>query len=185
MNLKALEQSLRADVFDNVPDAQIVSQTDCWQYKTGVPINAPIAMGWFENDNILILNSDGVFIFDIQQNQFSHKDFDSTSHQNISGDNLTYAIFPGSERISIFGLRGGGGIKLTKDNRWVLDICYLSWNVRVPRLINTKTNEYYYFDLKRNDFEGYIFVGISNSENYFAIMGDGGIDIYSKVGIGT
>lgn len=180
MNIKEVELKYRSDIFQHLPNAEIVSSTGDWHHAGEVTINAPIAIGWMQNGNLLILNTDGNFIFDVLAQKICHQDLDSTFHQNVSDDNLFYTLPTTQEQVSIFGLRGGDGNRLTKDNRWMLEIRHLSWNVRLPWLHNSRTNSSCFLELKRNDYEGYIYAGFSKSENHFAIMGDHGIDLYSR-----
>jgi hypothetical protein len=69
---------------------------------------------------------------------------------------------------------------LTKDNLWKLEIVDISWNIKVPCLLNYRNGKKYFLGLQQNGFEGKKYLGFSKSERYFAVMGDGGVDVFVK-----
>lgn len=180
MDLKELESKYKGDVFGNLPNGVLLSKAGEWVYHSSVLLNAPVAIGWLLNEDLLVINSDGIFAHNILKNSFVHEDYETTFHKYLSSDNLTFYFKAREESVSVFGLRGGGGNLLTKDCKWKLESVNLSWNVKVPRLLNYKTGEAYFLELHQVSYEGNLYLGFSRSEKYFVIMGDSGIDIYFK-----
>lgn len=178
MRLKELEKKYQASIFDELSDEILVGNTDEWRYHSSVPLNGIIAIGWFSNDDILVLNADGIFIYDILKRDIIFKDYENSFKKYISDDNLTFFVKSRSETVLIFGLRGGGGNLLTRDNVWKLEMVDIAWNIKVPSLFNFKSRKKYFIELRQNDYEGKKYIGFSKSENYFAIMGDGGVDVF-------
>jgi hypothetical protein len=185
MRLKEIEYKYKSNVFDELSDAILMRETDEWVYHSSVPLNGIIAIGWLSNDDILVINVDGIFIFDIHKKDIIFRDYESSFKKNISDDNTTFFVENKSESVSIFGLRGGGGNLLTKDNLWKLKRIDIAWNIKVPCILNLRTNKSWFLELRQNSYEGEIYLGFSKSENYFVVMGDGGIDIFACVGRST
>ncbi len=162
----------------NYLNLEILGSTEKWTYYCPIERSSIISVGWLSNDDIYFINSDGEYIFDIVNREIIFENF---NHQfYIPNENLKTFIKDRNENIDIFGMRGGDGNKTTKDDEWYIEIFNLSWNCKIPILQNRKIQYPLFLELKQNFYEGYKFIGFSKSENYFLIMGDGGIDIYKK-----
>jgi hypothetical protein len=184
MKLRELKNRQEADINAEILDENLVLETDHWGYYSSVPLNGIIAIGWLSNDDIFIKNGDGSFIYEVTKKEITFQDFnDLKSFEiNISKDNLTFFVQCRSETIFIFGIRGGGGNLLTKDQNWYLGITNISWNIKVPMLENYKIGKRNFIKLTQNYYEGYLYLGFSISEKYFVVMGDGGLDIFYRKG---
>lgn len=180
MKLSDLITECKCDIFSNISNNNLVSNTGEWAYYSSVRLNGPIAVGWLSTDDIFLINGDGIFVYDICQKAMVFEDYKTPFQGNISDDNLTYFFKDRNEAVNLFGLRGGGGNLLTKDSQWKLELISISWNVKVPQVNNWKTRVSNYIELKQNLYEGYKYIGFSKSEIYFLIMGDGGVDIYKR-----
>lgn len=181
MRLEELKNKYEASVFDELSNESLVGKVAEWEYYSAIRLNGIIAIGWFSDDNILLINSDGVFIYDILKKNIIFSDYENSFKKSISDDNLTFLVQSKHETVFIFGLRGGGGNLLTKDNTWKIEVVDIAWNIKVPRLLNYKNGKKYFLELQQNSYEGNKYLGISQSENYFLIMGDGGVDIFSRL----
>lgn len=160
---------------------EIVDVAEEWSYYSSIPINSPIVTGWFDNDNLLIINVDGLFIYDLKKQKTVFEDYDSKLKPGISNDNLRFYVKEKNIEIDVFGIRGGGGNLLTKDSIWSLGLINLSWNIVAPTITNLRTGKFYFLKLNQLFYEGNIKIGFSKSDNYFAIVGDGGVDIYQRL----
>lgn len=181
MRLKELKNKYEGDVFNQLSDENLVGKTAEWEYYSAIRLNGIIAIGWLSDDNILLINVDGVFIYDILKKDITFSDYENSFKKNISDDNLTFFVQNKSETVFIFGLRGGGGNLLTKDNVWIIEVADIAWNIKVPSLLNCKNGKKYFLELQQNSYEGNKYLGFSKSENYFLIMGDGGVDVFSRL----
>lgn len=182
MKLKDLESNYRGNIFDTISNEPLLNDTDEWVYYSSVSLNGSIAIGWLTNDDIIIINVDGIYVYDIHKKEIVSEDYETSFKKYISNDNLNYFLKSRNETINIFGLRGGGGNLLTNDSTWKIEIVHIAWNICVPKLLNYKSRDFWFLELLQNDYEGYKYLGFSKTEKYFAIMGDRGIDIYSKKG---
>lgn len=180
MRLNDVLEEYRADLFDSLSNDYLNDETDEWEYYSSIRLNGIIAVGWFANDDILIINMDGIYVYGIITNGFIQEDYDSSFKKYISNDNLKFNSPFNKETIDLFGIRGGGGNLLTNDNVWKLELINLAWNIKLPRLLNFKKRESYFLRLRQNIYEGYMSLGFSKTENYFMVMGDGGIDLFRK-----
>jgi hypothetical protein len=180
MRLTDLINSYKADFFSHFKDESLNKSIEGWMHHSSVSINGVIAVGWLQNDDIMVIGSDGIFVYDIQKKGIVFEDYETELKHNISHNNLIYFLENRNEKVNIFGLRGGGGNLLTKD-RWHLDIINLTWNIKVPRILKYYTQKSFYIELIVPSYESYLYLGFSESENFFLIMGDSGIDIYSRV----
>lgn len=178
MKLKDLKNKYFGNVFDELPNEFLVKETEEWSYHSSIALNGIIAIGWFLNDDILVINVDGIYIYDILKKDFIYRDYETSFKEFISDDNLTYFVQSKNEKVNIFGLRGGGGNLLTKDNTWKLELVEIAWNIKVIKVLNYKNRKASFLDLHQNSFEGNKYLGFSKSEKYFAIMGDCGVDIF-------
>ena len=122
----------------------MLSDTQEWGYYSSVPLNGTIAIGWLLDDSVLAINVDGIFIYDIDKKDIVFRDYEISFQKYISDDNLTFFVKNKNETVNIFGLRGGGGSILTKDNKWKLELAYIAWNIRVPKLLNYKSREAFF-----------------------------------------
>ena len=187
MRIIDLIEKNKADVLKLYPgDQEIVDLAEEWKYYSSVKINAPIATGWFDNNDLWIVNGDGSFIYDINKQEIVFEDYDSNLKPGISDDNLKFHVAEKNVTIDIFGLRGGGGgggNLLTKDNKWALRLINLAWNIEIPIITNMRTGNFYFLKLNELKYEGNIKIGFSKSDDYFVIVGDGGIDIYNRLKI--
>lgn len=181
MRLKELKNKYDVNVFDELSDENLVAKAGEWEYYSAIGLNGIIAIGWFSDENILLINVDGIFIYDILKKNTIFSDYENSFIKSISDDNLTFFVESKSETVFIFGLRGGGGNLLTKDNTWKIEVVDIAWNIKAPRLLNYKTEKKYFLELQQNSYEGNKYLGFSKSENYFLIMGDGGVDIFSRL----
>ncbi|MCC9018889.1 hypothetical protein [Flavobacterium lipolyticum] len=181
MRLQELKNKYEVSVFNELSDENLVAKAAEWEYYTAIRLNGTIAIGWLSDDNILLINTDGVFIYDILKKNIIFSDYENSFKKSISDDNLTFFVQSKSETVSIFGLRGGGGNLLTKDNTWKIEVVDITWNIKVPSLLNYKNGKKYFLELQQNSYEGNKYLGFSKSENYFLIMGDGGLDIFSRL----
>ncbi len=180
MRLKDLESKYRGNVFDVISNETLLCDTGEWFFHSSVPLNGVIAMGWMSKDDIVVIGIDGIFVYDIVKKKVVIEDYETSFQKYISNDNLTFCIKTLDEKVDIFGKRGGGGNLLTKDNTWKLEMVPITWNINVPRLLNYKSGGQWFLELHQNTYEGNLYLGFSKSEKYFAIMGDRGIDVYSK-----
>lgn len=181
MKIIDLIEKNKADVFQLYSvDQEIVDVAEEWEYYASVPINSPIATGWFDNDDLLIVNGDGLFIYGTDKQEIILEDYDSNLKPGISDDNLKFHVKERNVTIEIFGMRGGGGNLITKDNKWSLRLINLAWNIVIPIITNVRTGDFYFLKLNQLMYEGNIKIGFSKSNNYFVITGDGGIDIYKR-----
>lgn len=181
MKLQELKNKYEASVFNELSNESLVEKAAEWEYHSAIHLNGIIAIGWLSDDNILLINADGIFIYDILKKNIIFSDYENSFKKSISDDNLTFFVQSKSETVFVFGLRGGGGNLLTKDNIWKIEVVDITWNIKVPTLLNYKTAEKYFLELQQNSYEGNKYLGFSKSENYFLIMGDGGVDIFSRL----
>lgn len=181
MRLRELKNKYEGCVFNEISDENLVSKAAEWEYYSPIRLSGIIAIGWFSDDNIFVINLDGIFIYDILKKNIIFSDYEDSFKKNISDDNLTYFVQSKSETVSIFGLRGGGGNLLAKDNTWKIEVFDIAWNIKVPSLLNYRNGKKYFLELQQNSYEGKKYLGFSKSENYFLIMGDGGVDIFSRL----
>lgn len=179
MRLKDIYDQYKADIFDEVSsNDNLEKETDEWGYHSSINFNGIIAIGWFSNDDILLINTDGIFIYDVPNKEVVFRDSETSMARNISDNNLFFFVESRSENVSIFGLRGGGGNLLTKNNRWSLYPMEIAWNTKIPKLSNNRNGRSYYLELKQNGYEGHMYLGFSQSQKYFLVMGDRGVDIF-------
>ncbi|CAI2766519.1 hypothetical protein ACHRVW_04215 [Flavobacterium collinsii] len=181
MRLQDLKNKYEISVFNESLDENLVGKASEWEYYSAIRLNGIIAVGWLSDDNILLVNTDGVFIYDILKKNIIFSDYENSFKKNISDDNLTFYVQTKSETVFIFGLRGGGGNLLTKDNIWKIEVIDIACNIKVPKLLNYKNGKKYFLELQQNSYEGNKYLGFSKSENYFLIMGDGGLDVFSRL----
>ncbi|MBL7756362.1 MAG: hypothetical protein JNL59_03180, partial [Chitinophagaceae bacterium] len=130
-------------------------------------------------DNLFIVSIDGLFIYDTSKKEIVFEDYYSEVLEGISQNNLRYLIKEKGGEVDIFGVRGGGGNLFTNDNKWSIRLVNLAWNIVVPILTSNRTRKFYFLKLEQLFYEGYKYVGFSNSEKYFVVMGDQGLDVYS------
>ncbi|WP_125722175.1 hypothetical protein [Flavobacterium ustbae] len=181
MRLKDLKNKYEDNIFNELSDENLVRKASDWEYYSAIRLNGIIAIGWFSDDNILIINGDGIFIYDIIKRNIIFSDYENSFKKTISDDNLTFYFQSKSETVFIFGLRGGGGNLLTKDNSWKIEFFDIAWNIKVPLILNYKNGKKYFLELQQNNYEGKKYLGFSKSENYFLIMGDEGVDIFHRL----
>lgn len=180
MKIKDILNNGYENIFDLYSgDENFVSEAEGWEYYSSVPINAPIAVGWFNDDNLFIVSIDGLFIYDTSKKEIVFEDYYSEVLEGISQNNLRYLIKEKGVEVDIFGVRGGGGNLFTNDNKWSIRLVNLAWNIVVPILTSNRTRKFYFLKLEQLFYEGYKHVGFSNSEKYFVVMGDQGLDVYS------
>jgi hypothetical protein len=91
MNLKQIIIDNIGDVLDELSNDSLVSNAEVWSQWSYINLNSSIAVGWLKNDNILIINNDGIFIYDILKKEIILRDYESNFHENISKDNLFYS----------------------------------------------------------------------------------------------
>jgi hypothetical protein len=181
MKIDELLEEYKGDIFDVISNEEIVSIADEWIYYSSINRNAISGVGWLSNDDIFFINPDGGFTYDIVTKEL-FKDFEEPNiKNNFKEDYLSYYYKKNNENIHFFGLGGGEGNHLTRDNLWKIEIVNVSWNVKIPRIYNYKKRKYYYLEMRQNEYEGYKFIGFSKSQIYFLIMGHSGIDIYKKI----
>jgi len=181
MLIKDLLDSYKADLFSLYSaNDKVVNEVGEWKLYFSIPVNAPIAIGWLEDDSLFLINNEGVFIYDINVEELVLEDYSSELKPGISDDNLRYYIQDRDVFVDIFGIRGGGGSLITKDEKWSLRLINLSWNVKIPILTDNETGNFYFLELRQLFYEGYMHIGFSKSDSFFAIMGDGGVDIYKR-----
>ncbi|MCX8534659.1 hypothetical protein [Chryseobacterium luquanense] len=161
----------------------IISLNEEWSLYSVIKINASIFLGWLENDDLLIVNVDGVFLYDIRNKDFIMEDYESDFKKNLSTNNLHYSLKDRNEIIDVFGLRGGGGNLLTVDNKWNLEIVNIYNGYRIPKLTNYRTRQSWFFKLQDISYEGYLYCGFSKTQNYFVLFGDQGVNIFKKTNI--
>ncbi len=182
MKIKELVDNNYANVFDQYSrDTSIVAEAEGWRYYSSVKVNAPIAIGWLSDDSLFIVNVDGLSIYDTAKRDIVFEDFESELLEGMSHNNLRYFIKEKGVEIDVFGIRGGGGSLLTNDNKWSIRLVNLAWNINLPILRNNRTGNFYFLRLEQLCYEGYKHIGFSDSEKYFVVMGDAGLDIYSLV----
>jgi hypothetical protein len=149
-----------------------------WSYYTSFHLNGIIAVGWFNNDDILILSADGIFVFGMLEKSIIYEDY-GRFKQYIPSDNLTYFFQERNETLQIFGLRGGNGNCFTRKISWTLDIINLSYDKRIVKLSNyNQQSQYAFLEMKKATYEDILFMGFSKNEQYFLIMGNNGVDIW-------
>ena len=154
------------------------TEIEGWRYYNSFHLNGIIAVGWFNNDDILILSADGIFVFGMLEKSIIYEDY-GRFKQYISSDNLTYFFQERNETLQIFGLRGGNGNCLARKISWTLDIVNLSYDKRIVKLSNYKQqSQYAFLEMKKATYEDILFMGFSKSEQYFLIMGNNGVDIW-------
>lgn len=173
------------DVLQTKPDSEflyeeLVELNEGWSFYTLLKLNSSILIGWLTNDDLLIVNGDGIFLYDIKNKNITMEDYESNFKKNLSADNLKYSLKERDEIVDVFGLRGGGGNLLTLDSEWKLEINHIHNNFKIPRLMNYKTRKSWFFQLHEMSYEGYMYCGFSKTQKYFLIMGDQGINIYKK-----
>ncbi len=161
-------------------DETIYDKLQEWEFYASISLNGIIACGWFINDDIMVISSDGVFIYDTVSSEIRDENYEEIFQKNISKDNINYFHQKRGESLPIFGLRGGNGNLLTGDGTWKIDIINISYYQNVPKLTNYRTGNYAFLKLNKCTYEDILFCGFSKSENYFLIMGNNGIDIYNK-----
>jgi hypothetical protein len=144
------------------PNELLRTEIEGWSYYNSFHLNGIIAVGWFNNDDILILSADGIFVFGMLEKSIIYEDY-GRFKQYISSDNLTYFFQERNETLQIFGLRGGNGNCLARKISWKLNIVNLSYDKRIVKLSNYKQQDQYAF---------------LESEQYFLIMGNNGVDIW-------
>lgn len=178
MKISDIINQTQDNYLEDNPDEIIGNSFTEWSYCISHRVNGIIACGWFQNDDILIISADGIFVFDIFEKKIVYEDYDTPFHRYISSDNLIFYFEKRQEHSPIFGLRGGNGNLLTSNNVWKLDINYLTCYKKIPKLYNYKKNLSCFLLLQAPSYEDKIFVGFSKSEKFFLIMGNNGLDIY-------
>lgn len=171
---------LQTKFHDELLQEEIVSLNDEWSLYSVIKINASIFVGWLENDDLLIVNIDGIFLYDTESKDIIKEDYETDFKKNLSTNNLHYSVKDRTETIDVFGLRGGGGNLLTIDNKWKLEIVNIYNGYKIPKLTNYRTRQSRFFKIQDINYEGYMYCGFSKTQRYFLIMGDQGINIYKK-----
>jgi len=171
--------------FDDIAPlrSQMVTHFECWQHHNSIRINSPIAVGWKDEDHLLICYSDGDIIFDVNQ-QLSP--YDPNSQREIVKGKLDrrkgrYICQNIPEPIEIFGMDKLGTPKLTsEDQQYRLRILPQKPfnNFIVIANLDNQEESILTFDLL--DYEGYRFVGFSPKDTKFLIAGDMGIEIFVR-----
>jgi hypothetical protein len=180
MKLSDLISKYKANIFNDFPDDSLVDTAESWKFDSSIKLNGIIAIGWLSNEDILVISVDGVFLYDTEKQEVVFEDLETSFTSFISSDNLSYYLESRNETVSIFGIRGGGGNLLSKHNKWSWEVLSLSWNVKIPRLLNYKDRKNYCIKLSQVSYEGNLYLGMSKSEKYCAIMGCDGVDIYKN-----
>ena len=104
MRLKDIYDRYKADIFDEVSsNDKLEKETDEWGYHSSINFNGIIAIGWFSNDDILLINTDGIFIYDVPNKEIVFRDSETSMARDISDNNLFFFVERRSEDVSIFG----------------------------------------------------------------------------------
>ncbi|MDV7696784.1 hypothetical protein N6B72_07625 [Chryseobacterium soli] len=56
---------------------EIISLNEEWSLYSVIKINASIFLGWLENDDLFIVNVDGIFLYDIRNKDIIMEDYES------------------------------------------------------------------------------------------------------------
>ncbi|MCU7612968.1 hypothetical protein N0B16_00805 [Chryseobacterium sp. GMJ5] len=159
---------------------ELIELNEGWSFYALLKLNSSIFVGWLINDDLLIVNGDGIFLYDIESKNIIMEDYESNFKKNLSTDNLKYSLKERDENIDVFGLRGGGGNLLTIENDWKLEIINIHNNYKIPRLMNYKTRKSWFFELHEISYDGYMYCGFSKTQKYFLVMGDQGINVFKR-----
>lgn len=91
-----------------------------------------------------------------------------------------------NEKVSIFGILGGGGNRVTSDG-WNINIIYPKWPnaaavIQKPRELNKSRAIWEDVILIKLNMLEYteLDCAFSNNEQHFLIMGSGGIEVFSR-----
>jgi hypothetical protein len=171
---------LQTKFSDEFLQEEIINLNEEWSLYSVIKINASIFLGWLENDDLLIVSMDGIFLYDITNKDIVMEDYESDFKKNLSTDNLHYSLKDRNEIIDVFGLRGGAGNLLTVDNKWKLEIVNIYNGYKIPKITNYRTSQSWFFKLQDISYEGYLYCGFSKTQNYFVLFGDQGINIFKK-----
>ncbi|WP_426479159.1 hypothetical protein ACP3T3_06830 [Chryseobacterium sp. CBSDS_008] len=96
------------DVLQTKPDSEflyeeLVELNEGWSFYTLLKLNSSILIGWLTNDDLLIVNGDGIFLYDIKNKNITMEDYESNFKKNLSADNLKYSLKERDEIVDVFG----------------------------------------------------------------------------------
>ncbi|WP_264529224.1 hypothetical protein [Flavobacterium sp. N502540] len=78
MRLQELKNKYEVNVFNELSDENLAGKAAEWEYYTAIRLNGIIASGWLSDDNILLINTDGVFIYDILKKNITFNDYENS-----------------------------------------------------------------------------------------------------------
>ncbi|TAD81434.1 MAG: hypothetical protein EAY75_17755, partial [Bacteroidetes bacterium] len=134
MQLSQIINGQKTDFFDYHKDAVVQKKVRDWIWKSSIRVNGIIAVGWYLNNDVLIIGADGVFVANCNSGEIFLDDYETDFNKNFSSNNLFYTDNERKEKILVFGLRGGGGNLLSPDRKWKIGIVHITWRLSIIQL---------------------------------------------------
>lgn len=145
-----------------------------------------VAGGWTKEENYVVISSNGYSINNATSGERIERNYNSElTYKNISKDYLHFTIPSNDETIDIHGIDAGDGIHITEEG-WVVELIYPWWprvsimmkNVHVKNIAAKEyLDDVYILDIPRLD--GWMKAGFSPSGKHLAILGSGGVVMFS------
>lgn len=157
-----------------------------WNNRIVIPGAGILAVGWTNDNYILVISNDGYAVFDpingtpkVEMNKLG------TVYHLFAANNLSFEVPELNEVVRVFGIYGGDGNHVTSDG-WGLELIYPAWPnsavlLRKPSLSVHREvwEEVKIISLKRLEYIE-LKCGFSNNGKHFLIVGGGGIEIFSR-----
>lgn len=159
-----------------------------WEKRIFIPGSGIVAGGWDKDDNFILISDSAYSINDSSSGETIEIIYDyNIVNKSLLDNYLKFNIPSSNEIINIFGLNAGDGVRINNGG-WNIEVIYPWW----PRAsviinnafeINAASREYLDESKMINieELDGWIKCGFSCSERKFAILGSGGVVIFSMI----
>jgi hypothetical protein len=135
MTLNDLKLRVNYKRQESILESSLVSEAEVWSHYFSVGIAGILAAGWLENDDVFVHSNSYDSIFEINTKQLI-QNVHEEGNDYMSLDNLHYDVKCRNERIDIFGLRGGDGNRITKNNIELIGILeFQCWKIIETNII--------------------------------------------------
>jgi hypothetical protein len=180
MKISQLVNGQKTDFFDYHRDEVLEKEVRDWKWKSSIRVNGILSVGWFLNNDILVIGADGVFIANCDSGELFYEDYETDFNRNFSPNNLFYTVKERNEKLNVFGLRGGGGNLISPDKKWKIDIVCVTWRFNLIQLSNLRENGSCYIELSDGGYEDKLHCGFSEDGNYFLVKSNNSIDVFAR-----
>ena len=161
---------------------------DSWAFASYINVAGMFAVGWTDNNEVIVVTYDGYSIYDPLNGRYVLKNTERGSYHLMSRDNLQFYIPERKKEYSVWGLYGGGG-NCVASSGWKLQLMYPAWpnavvGVQYPKELSTSNDKWENIDLLKLNYIDYIDLacGFSPSETIFLVGNGDGIETFSYIG---